>query len=91
MSRVCEICGKKTQFGNKLSRRGLAKAKGGVGIKTTGITRRTFKPNIQRVRAQVGSSVVRIKVCTDCLKSGIIQKPGPRPKIEKTENDQAES
>ena len=87
MSRVCEICGKKTGVGNKLSRRGLAKAKGGVGIKTTGITRRKFKPNIQKVRAQVGSSVVRIKVCTDCLKSGFIQKPGPRPKIVKKETE----
>jgi len=75
MSRVCEICGKKTHFGNKVARRGLAKAKGGVGIKTTGITRRAFKPNIQKVRAQVGTQVVRVKVCTDCLKSGYIQKP----------------
>lgn len=75
MSRVCDICGKRTQFGNKVARRGLAKAKGGVGIKTTGISRRTFKPNIQRVRAQVGTQVIRIKVCTDCLKSGRIQKP----------------
>jgi len=80
MSRVCEICGKRTHVGNKVARRGLAKAKGGVGIKTTGITRRKFKPNIQRVRAQVGSSVVRIKVCTDCLKSGFIQKPSAQKK-----------
>ena len=84
MSRVCEICGKKTQFGNKVSRRGLAKAKGGVGIKTTGISRRAFKPNIQKIRAQVGSSVIRVKVCTDCLKAGFVQKPSPRPKIEKS-------
>ncbi len=83
MSRVCEICGKKTQFGNKLSRRGLAKAKGGVGIKTTGITRRKFKPNIQKVRAQIRGSVIRVKICTDCLKAGFVQKPVPRPKIVK--------
>jgi large subunit ribosomal protein L28 len=88
MSRVCDICGKKTGFGNKVSRRGLAKAKGGVGIKTTGISRRTFKPNIQKVRAQVGSSVIKVKVCTDCIKSGFIQKPKPRPKVEpKTETE----
>ncbi|MFO0982539.1 MAG: 50S ribosomal protein L28 [Planctomycetota bacterium] len=76
MSRVCEFCGKKTQFGNQVARRGLPKWKGGVGLKTTGITRRTYKPNIQRVRAQVGGSVRRIKLCTDCLKSGRIVKPG---------------
>lgn len=75
MSRVCQFCGKKTQFGRSISRRGLAKAKGGVGLKTTGITRRTFKPNIQRVRAKMGSSVVRVKICTQCLKLGRIEKP----------------
>ena len=75
MSRVCQFCGKKTQFGRSISRRGLAKAKGGVGLKTTGITRRTFKPNIQRVRAKQGTSVVRVKICTQCLKLGRIEKP----------------
>jgi large subunit ribosomal protein L28 len=75
MSRVCDYCGKKTQFGRSISRRGLAKAKGGVGLKTTGITRRTFKPNIQRVRARVNGQVKRVKICTACLKLGRIQKP----------------
>jgi large subunit ribosomal protein L28 len=75
MSRVCQFCGKKTQFGKSISRRGLAKAKGGVGLKTTGITRRTFKPNIQRVRAKVGTRVTRVKICAACLKLGRIQKP----------------
>ena len=75
MSRVCEFCGKKTQFGRSISRRGLPKCKGGIGLKTTGITRRTFKPNIQRVRAKFGNSVRRVKICTDCLKLGRIEKP----------------
>ncbi|MBU0753692.1 MAG: 50S ribosomal protein L28 [Planctomycetes bacterium] len=75
MSRVCEFCGKKTQVGRSISRRGLAIAKGGVGLKTTGITKRTFKPNIQRVRAKVGSRVMRVKICTSCLKLGKIKKP----------------
>ena len=75
MSRVCQFCGKKTQVGRTIARRGLAKAKGGVGIKTTGITKRTFKPNIQRVRAKMGTRVVRVKICTDCLKQGKIVKP----------------
>jgi large subunit ribosomal protein L28 len=75
MSRTCDFCGKKTQFGKSISRRGLPKAKGGVGLKTTGITRRTFKANIQRVRARVGSRVTRVKICTRCLKQGKIQKP----------------
>ncbi len=80
MSRVCEFCGKRTRVGNRLARRGLAKAKGGVGIKTTGINKRKFKPNIQRVRAQIGGSVKRVKICTRCLKSGKIKKPVVRPR-----------
>jgi large subunit ribosomal protein L28 len=75
MSRVCEYCGKKTRFGQQLARRGLAKAKGGVGIKTTGVTKRSFAPNIQRVRAIVGGRTTRVKVCTKCLKSGAVAKP----------------
>ena len=68
MSRACEICGRKTRFGNRYARRGLAKAKGGVGRRITGKSHRTFKPNIQRVRAVVNGSVKRVKVCTRCLK-----------------------
>jgi large subunit ribosomal protein L28 len=80
MSRKCEICGRATQFGYKITRRGLAKAKGGVGKKITGKTKRAFKPNIQRVRATVGGHVCRMKVCTRCLKKGLVHKPEPRPK-----------
>ena len=78
MSRKCELCGRSTTFGNDLKRRGLAKAKGGVGKKITGKSRRTFKPNIQRVRAVMGGSVRRVKVCTRCMKKGLVTKPGPR-------------
>jgi large subunit ribosomal protein L28 len=81
MARVCDICGKRTEVGNKVSRRGLAKRVGGVGRKVTGKSKRKFKPNIQRVRAVVGGSVVRVKICTRCLKSGKIKKPaGVKPK-----------
>jgi large subunit ribosomal protein L28 len=76
MARVCEFCAKKTRFGNKVTRRGLPKSKGGVGMKTTGISRRRFKPNIQRVRAQLpGGAVRRVKICTKCIRSGRIRKP----------------
>lgn len=75
MPRVCAICGKKTSVGNQIARRGLAKQKGGVGLKTTGISKRRFKPNIQRVRAVVDGKVVRIKVCTSCIHKGKVIKP----------------
>jgi len=73
-----------------LARRGLAKAKGGVGIKTTGVTRRKFKPNIQRVRAVVDGAVRRVKVCTQCMRSGVIRKPALGLKsIKKSKTEQA--
>ncbi len=75
MSRVCEICGKHTSAGRSIARRGMAKKKGGVGLKTTGISRRKFKPNVQSVRAVIDGEVRRMKVCTNCIRSGKIQKP----------------
>ena len=75
MSRVCQFCGKSTQVGRSIARRGLAKSKGGVGRKTTGISKRTFKPNIQSVRAVVDGETKRVKVCAACIRSGKITKP----------------
>ncbi|HHT9130345.1 MAG TPA: 50S ribosomal protein L28 [Candidatus Brocadiaceae bacterium] len=74
MSQVCTICGKKTQVGNQIERRGLAKWKGGVGRKITGKTKRKFKINLQRVRANVGGTVRKIKVCTRCISAGKVTK-----------------
>jgi len=74
MSRVCELCRKRVQTGNRVSRRGLAKKKGGVGKRITGIRKRTFKPNIQAVRAVIDGKVRRVRVCTKCIRSGKIQK-----------------
>lgn len=74
MSRVCDLCGKRVQVGNTIARRGLAKPKGGIGLKTTGVNRRRFKPNLQHVKADVGGSMRRVKVCTRCIKSGKISK-----------------
>lgn len=83
MPRECEICGKKTRVGNQIARRGRAKYLGGVGVKTTGITRRTFEPNLQKIRVQTDSGTVRrMTLCTKCLRSGNIRKPVKRPKIE---------
>lgn len=74
MPRICEFCGKKTEVGNKVTRRGLPKKDGGIGLKTTGIRRRTFKPNLQKVHAVVEGKYRRVRVCTSCLKRGRIQK-----------------
>ena len=73
--RRCRICGKGPLRGYQITRRGLAKKKGGVGRKITGRTKRSFKPNLQRIRALVDGEVVRIKVCTSCLRAGFVRKP----------------
>jgi len=78
MARVCEFCGKKTEVGNQYTRRGLAKYKGGVGRKVTGKTKRTFQPNLQRVRAVVDGSKRRVRICSRCMKSGKLAKPARR-------------
>jgi large subunit ribosomal protein L28 len=75
MSRRCEICGKKAISGSSISRRGLAKKKGGVGKKTTGITKRKFFPNLQRKNAVVDGKIKKILVCTKCIKAGKITLP----------------
>jgi large subunit ribosomal protein L28 len=76
MARVCDICEKRTRTGGSIARRGLPKRKGGVGLKTTGHTKRKYYPNLQKVRVQVADGGVRrLTVCTRCIKSGRIRKP----------------
>jgi len=75
MSRICEFCGKKTVAGRTIARRGKAKKDGGVGLKTTGVTNRVFRPNLQKVRAVVRGTVRRVRICTRCIKSGRLTKP----------------
>lgn len=78
MPRVCYFTGKKTTFGNQKTHRGKAKYLGGVGRKTTGITARKFKPNIQKVRAVINGRVVRLKVSAKALRMGLVTKPTRR-------------
>ena len=78
MSRECYFTGKRTTFGRSICRRGKAKHLGGVGKKTTGITNRKFKPNIQKVRALIDGKICRIKVSTKAIKMGLVQKPPKR-------------
>ena len=61
MAKVCEICGKKPITGNNVSH-------------SHHKTRRRWLPNLQMVRAKIDGVVKRIKVCTNCLKSGKVLK-----------------
>lgn len=78
MARKCFFTGKKTIAGRSIARRGKAKYLGGVGRKVTGISKRKFKPNIQKVRAVVDGRVVRIRVSAKAIRMGLIVKPPKR-------------
>lgn len=74
MAKKCDICGKGPRTGNRIIRKGLPKKKGGIGLHTTGITRRRFLPNLQKIRVSVDGSVRSRLVCSSCLKSGKVTK-----------------
>lgn len=64
MSRICEISGKRPVVANKITRRGKAKRKGGVGRKTTGITKHWQYPNLHKVRIEVAGHKLTFKVAS---------------------------
>mgnify|MGYP001193139487 FL=1 len=74
MSKICSICAKSSFMGNRIIRHGLPKKSGGIGLHTTGITRRRFKANIQQVKANVNGTIKTISVCTSCIKAGKVVK-----------------
>ncbi|HBM15011.1 MAG TPA: 50S ribosomal protein L28 [Lentisphaeria bacterium] len=74
MSTVCEICGKTKVVGGTITRKGLAKKKGGIGMHVVKSNKRIFKPNLQVMKASVNGVVKRIKVCTSCIRSDKVQK-----------------
>lgn len=80
MGMKCDYCEKGVVRGNQLAQRGKPKYLGGNGRKTTGITRRAFRPNLQKVHVQDGEQVVTRRVCTKCIRSGkvikaVVRKP----------------
>ena len=75
MAKSCNLCGKGSQFGSSIARHGMEKKKGGIGLHITGVSKRQFRPNVQRVRMVENGSVVRRYVCSNCIKSGKVIKP----------------
>ena len=70
MSKKCTICGKRATSGRSIVRKGLAKKKGGVGKKTTGISKRKFLPNLQKKNLIINGTAKKVLVCTKCIKAG---------------------
>lgn len=57
----CSLCGKGPNFGHNVSH-------------ANNRTKKTWKPNVQRVKAVEAGTVRHIKVCTACIKSGKVTK-----------------
>jgi large subunit ribosomal protein L28 len=67
---------KKTTKGNSITRKGLPKKKGGIGLNTTGISRRDFKTNAQRKKIRFSDGTVRTMwVKASDLKAGKYDNP----------------
>jgi large subunit ribosomal protein L28 len=65
MAQRCDICGKGPQFGNRVSH-------------AHNVTHRRFNPNLRRLRAVVSGARRRVRVCTRCLRSGLVTRPATR-------------
>jgi len=75
MARVCSVTGKRRVRGSIIHRKGLTKKSGGIGTHVAKITKRDFKPNVQRVRVKLPSGQVkRVWVCAKALKAGKVEK-----------------
>jgi large subunit ribosomal protein L28 len=75
MARICQITGKRPTRGSIIHRKGLTKKSGGIGTHITTITKRTFRPNLQRVRVRLPNGTVkRMLVSVKALKAGKVVK-----------------
>lgn len=82
MAWKCDYSGKRPQMGKRIVRRGKAKKKGGIGQNVTGISKRRWKPNLQRIRIiDENGTVRRVRVCVRYIKAGKFMKAPPRKKF----------
>jgi len=74
MIKECIICGKSSLTGKVLTRKGLAKKKGGTGSKIARASKKYFLANLQKIRALIDNRPQTVYACTKCMKAGKIQK-----------------
>ncbi|MBN1327060.1 MAG: 50S ribosomal protein L28 [Candidatus Cloacimonetes bacterium] len=61
MSRVCDVCGKKSLVGNNRSH-------------ALNATKRKFFPNLHEMKAEIDGKVKKVKVCSSCLRANKVKK-----------------
>ncbi len=69
MPRQCFITGKRTRTLKTSVRRGSPRKRGGVGLKKTGVRKRTQKPNLQKKTVWLGGKAQRVWLSTKALRS----------------------
>ncbi len=61
MAKRCDICGKGPMVGNNVSH-------------AHNTSKRRWLPNLKKIQAKIDGQVKRIRVCTQCIKSGRVVK-----------------
>ena len=75
MARICAITGKRPSKGSIIHRKGQSKKSGGIGTHVTTITKRKFRPNLQRIRVKLANGgTKRMLVAVNAIKAGLVQK-----------------
>ncbi|RRJ97933.1 50S ribosomal protein L28 [Opitutaceae bacterium TAV4] len=75
MARICAITGKRPVKGSIIHRKGQSKKSGGIGTHVTTITKRKFRPNLQRIRIVTeNGGTKRVLVSVKAIKAGLVQK-----------------
>ncbi|MBZ9712720.1 50S ribosomal protein L28 [Deinococcus multiflagellatus] len=69
MSRECYLTGKKNKVVNRVARRGKARAQGGVGRKTTGVTKRVQRANLHKKTIREGGVVKTVWLSASALRT----------------------
>jgi len=76
MAKIDTRGAKQTSRGKTITRKGLPKKSGGIGLHTTGISKRTFKTNAQRRKIRFTDGTVRTMwVKVSDLKAGKFDNP----------------
>ncbi|MDF3059872.1 MAG: rpmB, partial [Rariglobus sp.] len=75
MARICAITGKRPTKGSIIHRKGQSKKSGGIGTHITTITKRKFRPNLQKIRIRTANGgTKRVLVSVKAIKAGLVEK-----------------
>jgi large subunit ribosomal protein L28 len=65
MARVCEFCDKRPRTGHLVSHSNIK-------------TKTRWVPNLKRMKADMSGTTRTVRVCTRCIRSGVVKRPVKR-------------